>query len=216
MTNKSIIIAVIAILVVGLAYLGMEVKSLRREVTRLTGVPSQQTRQDPPQGGSQFTQLAADDWWPSFNSRWDPYSEMAQIQREMNRLFRESFRGGGRHRGASRANIYNLTTDIKDAQDKYVINMDIPGMEKENINVEVKNNTLLVSGKRNNEAEQKNANYYKQERSFGYFSQRLPLPNDVNPSGISVNYKKGVLTIEIPKLAKANTQAQESTKIKVN
>ena len=115
----------------------------------------------------------------------------------------------------SATNGYNLSTDIKDTRDEYVINMDLPGMDKNNINVEVKNNTLLVSGERKKDDEEKGANFYKQQRSFGYFSQSLPLPDDANVEAIAVNYDKGVLKIEIPKLAKAKPEEQV-VKIKVN
>ena len=214
MAKRSIIVGVVTILVVGLIFLGVEVKKLRAEVTQLSGAPSSSINPSQQQSKQKFT--PPDDWWGAFNNQWDPYSELAHIQRQMNRLFNETFRGGVWHKGVPADNTYELSSDIKENKDSYVISMDIPGMEKENINVEVKNNTLFVSGERKNENEQNNANYYRQERSFGYFSQSLPLPPDASTSGISVNYKNGVLTIEIPKLAKAETPQGSATKIKVN
>ena len=214
MTNKLIAIGVIGVLVAGLILLGLEVKNLRAEVAQLSTAPLSTAKMHQQAMKPKFTQPA--DWWWSLNDRWNPYSELAQIQRRMNRLFNESFGGGLWQRGIPAGDTYDLSTDIKGTKNEYVISMDIPGMEKDQINVEVKNNTLLVSGERNNENEEKTADYYKQERSFGYFSQSLPLPEDADSSGISVNYNKGVLKIEVPKLAKANTEQQESTKIKVN
>jgi len=214
MTNKIIIIGVIGILVVGLVFLGLEMRNLRAEVSKLSADPGTFLQPHPQTVVPKFTR--PNDPRLSLGHRWDPYAELSRIQNQMNRLFNESFTGGLFHGGLPAGHTYALSSDIKDSRNKYVINMDIPGMEKENINVEVKNNTLLVSGERNNENEEKNANYYKQERSFGYFSQAFQLPEDADASGISVNYNKGVLKIEISKLAKANPQEQESTKIKVN
>ena len=214
MTNRAIIGLVVGILVAGLVLLGIEVKDLRAEVTQLSGSPLSALTGHQKQLRSSFT--PPDSWWFSSNNRWDPYSELEHIQKQMNRLLDESFSGGLWRRGIPVGDNYDLSTDIKDTKDKYVINMDIPGMEKDNIDVEVRNNTLLVSGERKNENEEKNANYYKQERSFGYFSQSLPLPQDADSSAIAVNYNKGVLKIEIPKLAKANSKQQESTRIAVN
>ena len=213
MTNKSITIGIMSILVAGLIFLGLEVKDLRADVSRLSTTPAQATSRQQVTGPKS---TRPDVWQPSSNNRWDPYAELAQIQSQMNRLFNESFSGGLWHQGIPGRDTHNLRTDINDTKDKYVIDMDIPGMEKENINVEVKNNTLLVSGERNKENEEKNGNYYRQERSFGYFSQSLPLPEDADSSGIAVNYNHGVLKIEIPKLAKAEAQQQKPVKIKVN
>ena len=214
MTNKIIIIGVVSILVVGLVFLGLEVKNLRAEITQLSRIPSATTHPDQQAVKPKFTR--PDDPWLPVNIWWDPYDELSQIQSQMNRLFSETSRNKIWQRGFPDMNIYEVSKDIKDAKDKYIISMDIPGMEKENINVEVKNNILLVTGERNNGNEEKSDNYYRQERSFGYFSQSLPLPGDANSSGISVEYKKGVLTIEIPKLEKTDTQHVQSTIIPVN
>jgi len=129
----------------------------------------------------------------------DPYVEFAQFQRQVNQLF-DKTSWNGLQRGFSAGNSYQLATDIKDNKDKYIISMDIPVMEKQNINVEVKNNNLLVSG----------------ERSSGYFSEVFPLPSDANVAAISVQYDKGVLKIEIPKAVEALTQQERPVTIKVN
>jgi len=243
MTNKIIVTGIIGILVVVLVFLGAEVKRLGSEVNRLSKAASpiakidhqparqqpirqQPTRQQPirqqptrqqPNRQVRSRSLPPDDPWVAFDNSWDPYFDLAQIQRQMNQLFREASQGGGiGYSNTPAGNSYALSTDIQDAKDKYIVRLDIPGMEKENINVEVKNKTLFVSGERSNADEEENNNYYRQERSFGYFSKALPLPDDADASGISVAYKSGVLTIEIPKLAKAATQEEPSIKIKVD
>jgi len=210
--SKSILTGIIALLVLGIIFLGYQVQKLRAEVGQvLQDAKSTVSRHQ------QKTNLRAhrpEDWFFGFNDEWAPYSELAQIHRQMNRLFGQAFQAGlpsGRNMAKA---VYGLSTDIKDTKDKYILNMDIPGMEKENIDVEVRNNILFVSGERKNQDEEKNNNYYRQERSFGYFSQRFPLPADADTTGISVNYNKGVLTIQIPKLAKA--QSARTNRIKVN
>ncbi len=203
MTNKLIIIAVITGLIIGIVSLGIEVKKLRAEE------PASATDTRQQQNPSKFP-----DVWTAAGNRWDPYSELMQFQNEMNKLFHETFRDELWRMGNGE-NLYELNTDIKDNKNNYLISMDIPGMEKENINVEVRNNTLLVSGERKEDTQEENANYYRQERSFGYFTQRLPLPEDADSSEISVTYKNGVLKIAVPKLAKTKFQ-KEAIKIKVN
>ena len=214
MASRLIIIGVIVIFVAGVVFLGLEVKNLRTEVGRLSAAPLSQMKPQRQAMGPRFTQPG--DRWSLRSNGWDPYSELARLQRQMNRLFDESFSGRSWRTGISAGDTYDLSTDIQGTKDKYVVSMDIPGMEKKNIDVEVKNNTLLVSGERTNENEENDKNYYRQERSFGYFSQSLPLPDDADSSGISVDYNKGVLKIELPKLVKGETAQQESAKIKVN
>ncbi|MDP8266817.1 MAG: Hsp20/alpha crystallin family protein [Candidatus Aceula meridiana] len=235
MTNKIIIVGVIGVLVVGLVLLGFEVKNLRREVVQLSRRPiasavalrqqpmarsrqpqprQMQPKQTQPRQ-AQSKQMRPQDPRMSFYSQWDPYAEITQVQNQMRQLLDEESQGGLWYQELPSGNSYTLNSDVKDDKDKYIINVDIPGMEKENINVEVRSNTLIVSGERNNAKEQEDANYYKQERSFGYFSQAFPLPDDADASGIFVEYKKGVLTIEIPKLEKSNIPQEQSKKITV-
>ncbi len=137
MTNKFMITSVIAILVIGLSVLGLEVKNLRAEVAQLSSTPASAVQAQQPSVKAKFTQ--PNDWRLPSRSRWDPYSELTQIQQQMDQLFNQSFRGGLWPQRGPVDDLFSLNSDIKDNQDRYVVDMDIPGMEKENINVEVKN-----------------------------------------------------------------------------
>ncbi len=212
MKNKTIIAGILGVLLTGIVFLGFEVNTLQAEVTQLSKMPDASNVQNPIMPKVVNVQQNQ----KPYNNPWNPYNELAQIHRQMNQLFNDAFSDSLWQQGIPVSNGFDLKSDIKDNKDKYIITMDIPGMEKDNINVEVKNKNLLVSGERNNQNEESGGNYYKQERSFGYFSQALPLPADANDSGISVAYDKGVLTIEVPKLAKGNAEEEQSTKIKVN
>ena len=87
------------------------------------------------------------------------------------------------------------------ATDKvYIISFDMPGMDKAKINVEVKNGVILVSGERSSESkEDQGGKFYRQERSFGYFSRSIPLPEDAKPESLVAKYENGVLTLTIDK-----------------
>ncbi len=210
MTNRTVIAGLFGVLIAGLAFLGLEARTLSAEAAQLSSSPAAaNAKPDPQSTPSGLTR--PDDPWMDPAARWDPFAEMARMQQQMERMFDQSLAA----RPLPAAGAYNLSTDVKDTKDRYVINMDLPGMDKNNINVEVKNNTLLVSGERKKQDEEKGTNFYKQERSFGYFSQSLPLPDDANVEAINVQYDKGVLKIEIPKLAKAKAE-EKVTKIKVN
>ena len=105
--------------------------------------------------------------------------------------------------------------DIKSNDKSYVISFDMPGMDKSKINVEVKNGALLVSGERSSESkEDQGGKFYRQQRSFGYFSRVIPLPQDVKPETVAAKYDNGVLTVTVDKKEIAK-QAPVKQKIEV-
>lgn len=131
---------------------------------------------------------------------WDPFSEMQQMRQRMNQLFDESFDHG---LGGASSGFLSPQTDIKAEDNRYIITLDIPGMDKESINVEVKNGTLVVSGQRSAQQESKGDKFYSQQRSFGQFLKTFPLPVDAKEDQLEARYDKGVLEIIVQRDAKS-------------
>ena len=92
----------------------------------------------------------------------------------------------------------NFKTDIKEAPKEYVVHAELPGVNKEDINIDYNNNYLTISATRNNEHEEKKNNYIKRERSYGSLSRWFYI-NNVNKEAIKANFDNGVLNIELPK-----------------
>lgn len=145
---------------------------------------------------------------------WDPFQEMDQIQDTMNRMFRESFNRGmttdpflqSRH-----TLTYEPDIDVQDEGKEYVIKVDLPGIDKDKINIKVEGGQLMISGQRETEKEETpNQNYYRMERSFGSFMRAIPLPADADSSGMKVDSREGVLTIRLPKTT-TNKQTAQNT-----
>ncbi len=129
--------------------------------------------------------------------QWDPFAEMDLIQRSMNRLFADSFAGGA-------PEFFNPRIDIKDTPNEYIITMDIPGMNKDNIEVKVENRQLLVSGERNSDTKEDHAGkFYRHERSFGHFMRAVPLPEDALTNKVDASYNNGVLVVKVGRSDKA-------------
>ena len=208
--SKNFLGVLVVILAAGVIVLGYEVQKLRAEAIPVSGLATAAVGQVRPQVSR------PDTWGVTSNDRRDIYAEMNRMQKQMDRLLGDTFRSSAGNGWLPAADIYELSSGIKDNKDNYVISMDIPGMEKDSVNVEVRNSTLLVSGERNSSSEDKNANYYRQERGFGYFSESFSLPADANSTGISAEYQKGVLTINVPKLAQADATENAPLNIKVN
>ena len=144
---------------------------------------------------------------PFFNQRPDPLTEMMMLHNQMQRNMQQAFANTG---------MFNPKMDMKSTDKQYIITMDIPGMDKNKINIEVKEGMLSISGERRSESENnKNNQYYRQERSFGTFMQSVPLPADANAGQIDAKYNNGVLTVMVGRMKKGD-KPYENQKIKVN
>jgi HSP20 family protein len=128
--------------------------------------------------------------------RWDPGREVDSLQSEVNRLF-DTFFGGRPGNGGARRWVPAM--DLAEADDHLVLRADLPGLDQDDVNIEVKDGVLTVSGERKAEHEERTEGYYRVERAFGGFSRSLTLPENVDPDAITANFDKGVLEVRIPK-----------------
>jgi HSP20 family protein len=129
--------------------------------------------------------------------RWDPARELDSLQSEFNRLFDTFLRNGGR--GELQARRWVPAMDLVETDDHLVLRADLPGMSKDDVNIEVEDNVLTVSGERTTEHEDKIDGYYRIERAFGSFSRSLTLPHGIDSDGIGADFTDGVLEVRIPK-----------------
>jgi HSP20 family protein len=89
--------------------------------------------------------------------------------------------------------------DLVEAEDHFVLKADLPGLAEGDVNIEVQDGTLTISGERKAEHEQREKGWYRIERSFGRFSRSLTLPDGVDPDRIEASFSHGVLEVRIPK-----------------
>jgi HSP20 family protein len=89
--------------------------------------------------------------------------------------------------------------DLVEADDHFVLKADLPGLAEGDVNLEVQDGTLTISGERKAEHEQREKGWYRIERSFGSFSRSLTLPDGVDPDRIDASFSDGVLEVRIPK-----------------
>jgi HSP20 family protein len=126
--------------------------------------------------------------------RWEPVRDMATLQGEMNRLFNGFFDG---ERDVPRR--WTPAMDLLEAEDHLLLKADLPGLSEDDVQIEVRDNVLTVSGERKAESEEKGEGYYRVERAFGGFSRSLTLPEGVDHERIEASFDKGVLQVRIPK-----------------
>ena len=132
--------------------------------------------------------------------RWDSSRELSSLQAEMNRLFQSFFdtpstQGGG-NAGLRR---WHPAMDLVETEDHFVLRADLPGMSEEDIEIELEDGTLTVSGERKAEHEERDEGFHRVERSFGAFSRSLTLPKGVDADAVAAKFDRGVLEIRIPK-----------------
>ena len=89
--------------------------------------------------------------------------------------------------------------DIREEEDKYILDAELPGMKKEDVHIEVKDGVLTLSGERKFENEEKRDDYTRIERSYGSYQRTFTLPDHVDEEKIEAAYSEGVLTIVLPK-----------------
>src|SRR5438067_6518136 len=123
--------------------------------------------------------------------RWDPTRELDSLQSDFNRLF-DSFLGSGNGPHTRR---WVPAMDLVETDDHLVLRADLPGLSKEDVNIEVKDNVLTVSGEREAERRDDADGYYRVERAFGGFSRSLSLPHGVSADGIDAEFADGVLEV---------------------
>ena len=89
--------------------------------------------------------------------------------------------------------------DLVESEDGFTLRADLPGLGEDDVNIEVRDNTLRISGERKAEREQSERGWYRVERRFGQFSRALTLPEGVNADAIEASFENGVLEVRIPK-----------------
>jgi HSP20 family protein len=127
--------------------------------------------------------------------RWDPAREVDTLQGEVNRLF-DTFFGGSND---VRARRWVPAMDLVESDDHLVLRADLPGLDSDDVNIEIKDGVLTVSGERKTEHEEKSEGFYRVERAFGSFSRSLSLPEGIDAEKVSADFDKGVLEVRIPK-----------------
>ena len=92
-----------------------------------------------------------------------------------------------------------MKTDIKEKKDKYVIEMDLPGFEKENIKLELNNGYLTISGKQENKIDEEEEKYVHKERFYGECTRSFYVGDNIKEEDIEAEFKNGILKINVPK-----------------
>jgi HSP20 family protein len=125
--------------------------------------------------------------------RWDSGREVDSLQSEVNRVF-DAFFGNGAPRRR-----WVPAMDLVETDDSLVLRADLPGLSRDDVEIEIKDGVLTVSGERKAEHEEKSEGFYRVERTFGRFSRSLSLPEGIDADRVAADFEDGVLEVRIPK-----------------
>ena len=126
-----------------------------------------------------------------FNLMVNPTRDLFDWSREW-----ENFFDGGK---AGSVRQFVPAVDVEEDETHYLVNVEIPGVAKDNIKIEIKDSVLSISGEKKFERTEKNKNYYLSERSSGRFERRFTLPENVDADRVEAIHADGVLKVSIPK-----------------
>ncbi len=151
----------------------------------------------------------------------DPFGSVRQMTSELDRMFDESFwpsfRRPWRAFAAPRAISWSPEIDVFEKDNRLIAKVDLPGMKKEDVKVEVTDGHLAISGERKSETEEKKDNVYRCEREYGSFYRAVALPEGVKIEDVKATFSDGVLEVSVPLPARPEAKVrtveiQESAK----
>jgi|GEM_PF-633778 len=149
---------------------------------------------------------------------WDAMEEMEMMQHRIDKMFKESFRRAAKEEKmllGREGRVFEPGMSIKETDTEYIVSVDLPGVNKEDINVELKDRVLKISGERKSEVKKENEKVVREEQNYGSFFSSITLPEDVKTTDINAEYKNGVLKISMPRMAPAKKSEAAGVKIPV-
>lgn len=142
----------------------------------------------------------------------DPFALFRQMTSDVDRMFDDlswpSFRRSFRALAGKSAN-WAPGIDVFEKDNRLVTRIDLPGMKKEDVKVEVTDGHLAISGERKGEAEEKKDNFYRCEREYGSFYRAVPLPEGVKLDDVKATFADGVLEVSVPLPAKVELKSRK-------
>lgn len=131
--------------------------------------------------------------------RWDPFRDLLSLQERMNKLFEDSLVRSNSQPGDSSEATWTPVVDILEKNDAIILKAELPGVRLEKVELQIKDDVLILKGQRQFETQAKKDNYHRIERSYGTFSRSFTLPGIVDQSGISAKLVDGILEVVLPK-----------------
>lgn len=139
-------------------------------------------------------------------ARYEPWDVLGQLHQQINRVFDNQYRSDA---DSSATADWLPPADVEEYADRFLLKMDVPGVNLNSVNITLDNGVLSISGQREKEAVSKDVERSRVERPHGKFHRRFTLPDTVETSAVHANGRNGVLEVTIPKQPKAQPRRIE-------
>eukprot|EP01156_Anaeramoeba_ignava_P015514 Anaeramoba_ignava/a613786_6.p1 GENE.a613786_6~~a613786_6.p1 ORF type:complete len:145 (-),score=32.00 a613786_6:9-443(-) len=136
--------------------------------------------------------------------RWNPTRYLRNYENEIDNYLNDFWNGEDSYLTQFTPNV-----DIEELDDEYQFHAELPGMDKKDVNITVKENMLTVSGVKKNKKEDKKENFHRIESSYGKFQRSFRLPQNIKQNAIKADFKNGILNITVPKAEEAKPKEIE-------
>jgi len=144
-------------------------------------------------------------WSPASRSAWDPMEELSRMENRLSEMFGEGERGSWMDFDTLRPLV-----DVKEEDKDIIVKTDLPGVSKEDVDINIKGDRIWITANAHREAEEEKEGYSMKERSFKRFARSFSLPANVTEEGAKAKLEDGVLTVTLPK-----SQIEEKQKIMI-
>lgn len=134
-------------------------------------------------------------WTPSGMSKWDPFEEISRMQERLSQLFSELSPSGE----MKTLDTLSPMMDVQDKDKEIVVKADMPGVDKKDVEIDIKNNMIYINANTHRKKEEDKEGYVMRERAFTRFARTFSLPANAVAEGAKAKLEDGVLTINIPK-----------------
>jgi HSP20 family protein len=140
-------------------------------------------------------------------TRWEPLTEIDQVTDRMRRLLEQTFGGFGWAAPLTERTGWSPPVDLEETDDAYVVEAELPGVKREDVNIELVGNELMITGEVREQ--ERTGTLRKKARRTGRFDYRLGLPSHVDPEQVKAALSEGVLTVRVPKSERAQRRRIE-------
>lgn len=141
--------------------------------------------------------------------RFDPFRELSTMQDRINRIFGDAYTRRYNDDLTQRGDWFPAVDIYENGNQEIVLQAELPGLKREDIDLRVENNTLTLRGERKHDADVKPEQYHRVERSYGAFSRSFSLPTRIDTDKVRAEFKDGVLSITLPVKAEAKPRQIE-------
>ena len=139
--------------------------------------------------------------------KWDPFVELEDVSKQLNRIFGRFPARAEPVRELLATADWAPSVDITETDTAYLIKGEIPGVNREDVKVNIENGLLSISGERRQEKEEKGKKFHRIERSYGSFMRSFRLPDNIDEAAVKAEFRDGMLNVTLPKTTQPRNKA---------